>query len=133
MQKFSLLFTSFAVLICLFILHIAGSFLYLYWTLDWFDSLVHFIGGVSVGFFALWTFWDSGLWKKERPKQFSALITTVLVVIIVGAAWEIFEYVNGLTQSTEGYKLDTIHDMIADTLGAIVAGAWGVKKIFYAR
>lgn len=44
--------------------------------------------------------------------------------------WEIFEYINDLTQSTEDYTLDTVHDLIADLSGAIFAGIIGAKEIF---
>ncbi|MEX2010328.1 MAG: hypothetical protein WD874_00790 [Parcubacteria group bacterium] len=132
MQNFSLLFTSFAVLIGLFILHLVGSFFYLYWSIGWYDTLAHLIGGVFVGLFALWVFWDSGLWNKQRPSQTSAFLTAVLVTVVVGVGWEIFEYVYGLTQSTEGYGLDTVTDLIADIVGGTLAGIWGTKKIFYA-
>ena len=41
--------------------------------------------------------------------------------MVLGGVWEIFEYVNGLTESTEEYSLDVIHDLLSDALGAILA------------
>lgn len=45
----------------------------------------------------------------------------------IGGAWEIFEYVNGITFSTEGYALDTIHDLIMDAVGVTFAYWWATS------
>ncbi|KKU20482.1 MAG: hypothetical protein UX31_C0039G0012 [Candidatus Nomurabacteria bacterium GW2011_GWA1_46_11] len=41
--------------------------------------------------------------------------------MMLSGIWEIFEYANGLTQSTEKYSLDVVHDLLSDSLGAILA------------
>ncbi len=48
--------------------------------------------------------------------------------MIVGVGWEIFEFVNGIAQSTEGYIPDTLTDLAMDAVGSLVAGFLASKK-----
>lgn len=130
-MKHRLLYISFGLIILLGALHWTASMLYLYWTISWFDTMMHFLGGVSLGILSLWTLYASGIFKRLTPNQARAIITAIMIVLAIGVGWEIFENLNGLTQSTEGYKLDTIHDLLADTLGALVAGLVGSNKSLY--
>jgi len=110
--------------------YIAGMFYY-YWTIGWFDSFVHFLAGISMGLFSIWIYFQSGLFVKSIPERRQAVLISIICVLVIGIGWEIFEYANGLTQSTESYSLDTIHDLISDTLGALVAGGLAMQKKFY--
>lgn len=108
-----------------------ASMFYLYWTIGWFDNLVHFLGGFTIGLFFIWICFVSGVFSKNYPGRKKAILYSVVGVLIVGIGWEIFEYVNGLTQSTESYSLDVAHDLISDILGAIIAGDIGSRKKLY--
>ncbi|MES2214020.1 MAG: hypothetical protein V4465_01315 [Patescibacteria group bacterium] len=121
-MKSKFLFLSLGIFFIMGLLHLAGSYLYLYWTAWWFDNLVHFTGGVGVGFFIVWFFLFSGLVWKDVPTRNKIFVTSLSLTLLVGLGWELFEYVNGLTQSTESYALDTVHDLLADTLGGAIAG-----------
>jgi hypothetical protein len=110
--------------------YIAGAF-YFYWTISWFDNVVHFLGGVCVGLISIWIFYVMGLLTKGRPSLKRAILTSLAFVLAVGVAWEIFEYLIGATQSTESYPLDVFHDLLSDMVGAIVAGYIGIKEKFY--
>ena len=95
--------------------YIAGIF-YFYWTLGWYDYMMHYLGGVSVALLVAWFISHKSLsWGN-------ALITIFLVTMFMGGAWEVFEYVNGITFATEGYTLDTVHDLLMDALGALTVG-----------
>jgi len=112
-------------------LHVVASEFYLYWTLGWFDNVVHLIGGFSMGLFAVWIYYISGIFPKTIPSRKKVIITSFLSVLVIGVSWEIFEYVNGITQSTEGYRLDTFHDLISDLAGGLIAGDYASQRKFY--
>jgi len=77
---------------------------------------MHFLAGFAGGFVAYWFFMRSGLFLQRR------IFSVFVVVLIVGVAWEFFEYFNGITDSHEGYALDVTVDLILDSAGAILAG-----------
>lgn len=130
-MKHKLLITAFISIAFMAIVHVIASKFYLYWTIGWFDNVVHFMGGFSTGLFALWLYYISGIFPKTLPARKEILIKSVLFVLVIGIGWEIFEYFNGLTQSTEGYPLDTLHDLISDLAGAVIAGEYASQKNFY--
>ena len=85
-----------------------------YWTLGWYDYMMHFLGGLTVGVLFLWCL---GL----EDRSLKSFLVIFILVLTVGISWEIFEYANDLTFSTESYKSDTIHDLVMDIIGTIVA------------
>lgn len=128
MKKHSLLYRAFGVLIILgFLFIFASSF----WDMRWFDSLMHFLGGLSSGLFALWVWYSSGLFGKDSPTRKEVFITAVFWVMFVGIGWEFFEYVNGIANPIGNYALDTFNDVSADFIGAVVAGIWAGSAAFY--
>jgi VanZ family protein len=131
MKKYSLLHLSFWLMALLAGLNLVGIAFYFYWTLWWFDILMHFLAGFSGGLFAIWFVFYAGLFSKRAPTILEAIFVSLLAIAIVGVVWEIFEYLNGITLSTQSYSLDVTYDIIADLVGAIVAGIVGVKEIFH--
>lgn len=112
-----LLYISFAVLVFVGILNYIAGVFYLYWTLWWFDNIVHFLGGVSLGFFSLYL--SSFVFFKDRVSFTRAAIISFVVAMIASGAWELFEYIYDPSLFSEKY--DTLHDLIADAIGAILA------------
>lgn len=130
-MKYRLLYLIlFLVVVVASLNYIAGIFYY-YWTIGWFDSFVHFLAGISIGLISIWIYFQSGLFKQSIPEKREAVLISIICVLVIGIGWEIFEYANGLTQSTESYSLDTVHDLISDTLGALVAGGLAIQKKLY--
>lgn len=121
------------MVLLLAVLHwVAGAF-YFYWTVSWFDTMMHFLGGFSLGLLAIWFIYDSGVYKKERPSVKKALFASLVVILLVGIGWEVFEYLNGLTQATEdSYPADVRNDLIADLVGAGLAAIAARWNKFYA-
>lgn len=76
----------------------------LYWHYPWFDTLMHFLGGLAVASFIV------GLLHKHRAQVFLA----GMVGIAVG--WEVFEFIIG-TQREANFVFDTALDLLMDTLG----------------
>ncbi|MDO8729346.1 MAG: hypothetical protein Q7K26_05715 [bacterium] len=112
MRKNSLLYTAFSLIIVLGTLHFIAETFYLYWTFWWLDIMMHLLAGFSGALVVLWFL---------GPFNIVRLLTITLVCLfIVAIAWEIFEYVYDLTQSTN-YWQDTILDLIADGIGAFLA------------
>lgn len=129
--KNSLLFFTFWIIVLVALVNWLAGELYLYWTIEWFDNLVHFLGGFSMGLLTLWAFYALDIFKGKAPTLKQAIFASLLGVIIIGIGWEIFEYLNGMTMSTESYPLDVAHDLISDVAGAVVAALVGRNKNFY--
>lgn len=133
MRKYSLLYIALILITLLGVVNLIAVSLYLYWILWWFDNVMHFLAGFGGGFVVVWFLFDAGIFYKRPPTIFESVLGASLCLMVVGIAWEVFEYANGLTLSTEGYILDTIHDLVADTAGALSAGVIGAREIFRAE
>jgi hypothetical protein len=128
MRKNRLLYYAFAVLIILGLLFsVSGSF----WDMRWFDSLMHFLGGLSAGLFAVWVWYVSGLFGWDVPTKKQVFITALFWAMFVGVGWEFFEYVNGMANPIGSYALDTFNDVFADFIGGVVAGLFAGRTNFY--
>jgi len=89
---------------------------FLYWKLPWFDVMMHFLGGVLVAVLTLFVLRVRGVvdWKR-------IVVTVLLSLLVVGVAWEVFEYAMGVMDaSLDGYVLDTTTDLIMDIFGMSV-------------
>lgn len=125
MQQKKIFYAMFGVLALTGILNTLGTTLYLYWTVIWFDMIMHFLGGlfVSLFFFSLFSFFRSGLSYTEK------LVLGLVFSVLVGLVWEYYELIVGVTDLAEvGYWPDTGMDIVMDTLGALV-GIVGAHKI----
>ena len=123
---------AFIFLILVGVLNFIAITLHLYWTLHYFDSLVHFTAGVSVGFASLW-FVSLFFVKNNAPLNRNYILTVAFVgALIVGIVWEVFELVFGVTTLADGihYITDTSSDLLMDVLGGLVAAFYTRKKIF---
>ena len=97
----------------------------------WFHSLVHCLGGASIGFLFLWIWYDSGLFGRETPNKKSVFIASLISAVIMGLGWEFFELVNNISHPIGSYSLDTFNDILADFCGGVFAGIVGANKKFY--
>lgn len=91
--------------------------LYLFWTVIWFDMVMHFLGGlfVSLFFFAVLSVLKSKLSYVEK------LVLGVVFTVLVGLVWEYYELVIGVTNLADTvYWGDTGMDIVMDTLGSLV-------------
>lgn len=84
--------------------------------------MMHFLGGMLVAMSGYWFFYRSGMVRVPKATTRNFLVATLLMSLIVGGLWEIFEYCTGLTYVLPGesYKVDTLCDMGMDTVGALV-------------
>ena len=95
---------------------------FLYWRFWWFDILMHFLGGLLIGLMSLWAYFYSDFFKNSKVEKNILIIISLISVWFIGVGWEIFEILIEPEYFKEGYILDTILDLVMDTLGAIVAG-----------
>ncbi len=108
------------LLVSIAVLHFAGLKLFLYWTIPWYDILLHFLGGLWVGVGVICILYTSG-YAQKKPWLIRLRPFIVFgIVLVVGLLWEAYEYIFKLT-SSHGYVFDTILDLIMDLLGGLVA------------
>lgn len=98
-------------------LDIIGLKLYLFWTVWWFDMVMHFLGGATVALFG--TYYVE---QHRNPSYANFLVVGLFTSIIFGVFWELYELAFHITDiHTADYIADTGMDMIMDTTGGFVA------------
>lgn len=121
-----LIYLALVASIILLTSHSLAGVYHLYWSYWWFDVLMHFWGGLTVGLVASWAFLR---FRPEVPYNRSMFIVAVLAaVLVVGSAWEVFEYLNKIIGSHEAYTLDVVNDLTLDAFGALAAAAVALRK-----
>lgn len=81
---------------------------FLYWQYHWFDIPMHFLGGLAIGVFLV------GFLYRKRPFLF------LLLFVLATVGWEVFEYYFGIPRESN-YASDTMHDLIMDAVGGLIA------------
>lgn len=122
----------FASAILVAILHQIALSFYFYWTTDWYDIMMHFLGGVVIAFSAF-TFFISIFGKRKNGADFGHdfwlnFCFTVGGVFIIGLGWELWELYVGFSDPQID-QLDSILDIIMDLIGAIFAFTYSFKKL----
>lgn len=107
------------------------DFYYQFW---WWDMVLHLSSGFLlgiVGFLVLFVLNSTDRLPKGIRPSFLCLFG-VTFAVSVGVLWEIFEFAVDQTwphinmQSTETGVVDTMHDLIVNTAGAVTVGAMGL-------
>jgi hypothetical protein len=113
------LLPSLVVLAAVGILNWIGGTHDYYWTVSWYDWVVHCLGGAWVALFMLWA---AELPMFARFKHFVTPRNVIFAVFAVGIAWEIYELSFSITDfHDKGYTWDTAHDLLMDITGACLA------------
>lgn len=110
----------FLLAIVIAVMHFGALVFFLYWTTEWFDVIMHFLGGMLMGLGALFIFYTSGFIKLPTDNRLLVFVITLSFVLVIGLAWELWEIFVGFTDVLED-QADTILDVIMDTLGALAA------------
>ena len=107
----------FSILIAVMVtgIHAGAMEFYLYWRFPWFDSVVHLLGGVMIAFPAY-------LIASRRIAPILSLASAVAATLFLGVAWEVFEYLEGLSVYETHFFADTAIDFSADIVGALAGG-----------
>ena len=104
----------------LFLLSFIAIHFNIYYTLPWFDTFMHFLGGATaaVVLYVILARLDLRYYRTVA----SFFVALVLMTFLVGLFWEIVEYVVNYYIPTYAFDIvDTATDLVADTLGAVVA------------
>jgi len=118
------LFKKIAITIFLiFILNfIAGKF-YWYYTIWYFDIIMHVFGGFFIALLLFWLF-------SVKEISFKIIIQIIFGVLLVGVLWELFEFVfNNVIAGDSFNSLDSISDIFCDLAGSCFAITYFYKKI----
>ena len=90
--------------------------------------MMNFLAGFVLGLTGYWLLFKSGLFFTSLYKPVFMILTLFIAVFILGAAWEVFEYTNGMTNSHEGYKVDVLNDLTLDSAGTVLAVLLATRK-----
>lgn len=129
MHKNSLLYPILILAVIGGILFYLANLFYLYSAYWWFDVVMHFLVGTTGGLSLYWGFYHSGLiFRGPLKSRVLSVFLVFVCVMAVAGGWEIFEYKNGITDSSEGYALDTVNDLILGGTGALIASLLASRK-----
>jgi hypothetical protein len=116
----------------IFIADIIAQKLHWYFSIWYFDMLMHFGGGFWVGLFFIWFFSikDLPFFRLSFEKiDFKLILKILLFVLFFGILWEFFEiyshnYIGGDPFNT----LDTLSDVFFDLSGGLFAMFYYLKR-----
>lgn len=99
----------------LFVLNYAANEYYLFWVFWWYDIMLHFLGGALFGALAVW----GAIRINPTMPRSHILLVALATMGVAGIGWEVFEYVGGMYVGEKAIVLDTIIDLIMDTIGGL--------------
>lgn len=115
-------------LVFIFMATLVGSGWSVYKSVEWYDTVIHFLSGVVIGFIGYTLFSQN---SKERLSYFWLFIFIVAFSMLCGGVWEIYEFLGDLITGSDmqvsagfvGQKalMDTMIDIICDFGGGLVA------------
>lgn len=111
--------------------HALGTLLHWYSKYFFFDIIVHFSGGVWV-IFAVFAFLPAFRENLNLMSKTRFVLSLALLALFIGVLWEIFEFSIdryalfrwGFIPGFQGPPLDTLSDLIIDTLGGTAAALY---------
>ena len=104
----------------------AGKF-YWYNSIWYFDMIMHFLGGVWVGLFFIYTL-------SVDEASLKSLWRVVLLTLLIGVSWEVYEFVvNNMIGRVPFDILDTLSDIFWDVAGGLVSLFYFSKIIMMVR
>lgn len=100
-------------------LHLVASAFYWYVSIPWYDMMMHTLGGLFLAVFTS-AFFYRHIMEMNR---YETIVTLLLAVMVVGGAWEYFEYAvqyavrGSMTLATFP---DSVSDMVCDMIGGAI-------------
>src|SRR3989338_10088082 len=105
------------------ILNFLANTFHLYYSIWWFDALMHFLGGLWVALACLYLF-------PLQNSSANSIFKILLLVLIVGVGWEVFEFVFYDSFASNPFNpIDTISDVFFDLSGGSCAILYVWKKL----
>lgn len=127
-MKRVLLAEIFFIGISVAVLHKLALSLSLYWSVWWFDIPMHFLGGSLIALITLFVIYDPKFFNFSDKKPVVIFSVALGTTLIIGLSWELWELYMGFTNIYED-RIDTMADLINDTLGAITVYLYSKNKI----
>jgi len=115
------------LILFIFLANFLADKFYWYYTIWYFDMLMHFLGGFWLGlvFFYLFP-------PKESFLNYSAILKILLFVLLIGVGWEVFEIIfNNMLAHMSFNTLDTFSDVFFDLSGGGLAILYFLKRIMF--
>ena len=107
----------------IFLLNYLAVQFYWYTSIWYFDIIMHFLGGIWVGFMIIW-------FLKIKLISSKTILQIILGVFLIGVLWEFFEIIlNDYTTQNPFNILDTVSDIFCDLAGGTFATLYFLKKI----
>ena len=127
MLKSRLFKHAFVLLVVVAVLNLLAETLYLNWTLNGFDKILHLLSGTCVAM-AVFLYFKFKPADRSKTKM---ILTTVLTVFLVGILWEIYELYFGITSLSDGiaYVTDTLSDMAMDIIGGFFGSLYSLRML----
>ncbi len=114
---------------CIFLVgHLIALKFSIYWTVEGYDSVMHAFGGFIGSLLVIYALQKIGISPQSLPKKIMLFLFVVISVIAVGSIWELWEIFTGMTDPFTDF-IDTISDLIMDTIGSIIGFIYYDKKL----
>lgn len=122
MSRAKLLETLAFVIVFIFLVNLLANKFYWYYSIWYFDIIMHFLGGFWVGLVFIWLFYAESL-------SLRLVLKIILGVLLVGILWEVFEILvnNNIAQNPFNTP-DTTSDLLFDLSGGLCAILYPWKR-----
>ena len=125
MNRKKLLYRLTTLICFIFFINILAHKFYWYSSISYFDMIMHFLGGFFLLLVIAYVFPP-----KVSHSQIKSIIFLLSGVLIIGIAWEIFEYIINNVLAEQNFDiLDTLSDLFFDMLGGTLALFYFLKRI----
>lgn len=113
-----------ALVVCISVLNYSAYQFHWYWKFWWFDMIMHTLGGLFVGSFALQYYFlrkHSASQALVSQKSFVFLLS-LASIFVIGVGWELFEFsIDKFITLSRHDPVDTASDLFFDVVGSIIA------------
>lgn len=111
----------------IFLVNFFANKFYWYYSIWYFDMIMHFLGGFWLGLVYLYFFSPRGSFSKS-------ILQASLFVLLLGLGWEVFEFlVNNYIAQNPFDIIDTTSDIFFDLAGGVLAILYCFKKLYLPR
>ena len=123
MDRKKLLIPIVSLIVLIFVMNFLADKFYWYFSIWYFDIIMHFLGGFWLGLVAVYFF-------SPRNISNSSVFKILAFVLLVGLGWEVFEiWINNFVGPMSFNIVDTLLDIVLDIFGGLCAILYLWKKL----